>query len=59
MLDNSLVLYDSILRNWISVSFDKVEKSYLHDAYPANNMDRKIEDRKFRPLPPEFSCQWQ
>ena len=59
MLHNFLVLYDCILRNWITVSFNKVGKSYLHDAYPANNQDGKIDDMEFGPLPPEFSCQWQ
>ena len=58
MSDNFFVLYDCILRNWIDVSLNKVEESYLHDVYPVNHQDRKIDEMEFRPLPPEFSCQW-
>ena len=59
MSDNFLVLYDFTLRNRISVSFDKVSKSHLHNANPVNNQDGKIDDMEFRPLPPEISCQWK
>jgi len=59
MSDNFLVLYDSILRNWLSVSFNKVGESYLHYGYPVNHQDGKIDDMEFRPLPPGFSCQWK
>jgi len=59
MSDNFPLLYDSILRNWISVSFDKVGESYLHDIDPVNYQDRIINDMEFRPSLPEFSYQWQ
>jgi len=59
MLDNFFVLYDSILRNLISVSFDKVGESYLHHVYPVDHQDGKIDDMEFGPLPPGFSCQWK
>jgi len=55
MSDSFLVLYDSILRNRISVSFDKVGESYLHHVYPVDHQDGKIDDMKFQPFPPEVS----
>jgi len=47
MSGNLFVLYDAILRNRISVSFDKVGESYLHDVYPVNHQDGKIDDMQF------------
>ena len=55
MSDNFLILYEFILEIWTVVSLNKVRKLHLHDVYPVNYEDRKVDGMQFRPLPPEIS----